>query len=118
MLSTTVLDTIEVPEVGKYAAAVLGSDRFAYEIVRVVNERCADVRIMLSERDPSWKPEFVTGGFAGDCINQNSQRWICTPWLEAEPVRIRKHKSGNWHDASGVRYILTDKPVRFHDYNF
>ena len=93
------------------------SDINPFEIVRRVSDRTLDIRAMKAERDPSWQPDFVPGGFCGTVVNQSSQQWL----IESDPaghvVRIRLGKHG-WKDAHGNRYDLSDKPVKFYDYNF
>lgn len=94
------------------------SDVEPYEITRWVSEKTVEIRAMRAERDPSYKPEFVPGGFSAVCLNQNEQTWIITSKPEAKVFRIRLHKDGYWRDADGSRYSLAVKPVKFYDYNF
>ena len=93
------------------------SDVNPFEIVRRVSDRTLEVRAMKAERDPSWKPDFIPGGFCGTVVNQSSQQWL----IESDPaghvVRIRLGKHG-WKDAQGRRFALSDEPVKFYDYNF
>lgn len=93
------------------------SDVSPYEIIRRVSGKTLDIRPMDIERDPSWQPDFVPGGFCGTVINQSEQKWVITSNPQARTVRIRLGKQG-WRDAHGNRYRLADKPVKFHDYNF
>lgn len=102
----------------QYANRLGYSDVEPFEVVRVVSEKCVEVRKMAYELDPAWQPEWVVGGFAGRCINQNSQKWIIAS-NPANPVcRIRLQKNGNWKAPSGERFALSDRPVKFYDYNF
>ena len=93
------------------------SDVNPFEIVRRVSDRTLDIRAMKAERDTSWKPDFVPGGFFGTVVNQSEQRWIIESDPEGRVVRIRLGKQG-WKDAHGERYDLSDEPVKFYDYNF
>jgi hypothetical protein len=93
------------------------SDVNPYEIVRRISDKTLEVREMKAERDPSWKPEVVPGGFSFVFLNQNSQKWIITSDESSKPVRIRLGKHG-WKDSRGNRYALSDKPHKFYDYNF
>ena len=101
----------------KYANQYGYSDVTPFEVVRVVSEKTIEVREMDAERDESFKLEWVTGGFAGVCLNQNEQRWF----IRANPanpiLRIRLGQKG-WRSADGRRFRLDDEPVRFYDYNF
>ena len=93
------------------------SDVNPFEIVRRISEKTLEIREMKAERDNSWKPDFVQGGFCGTVVNQREQRWIINSNSESRVFRIRLGKKG-WKDSNGNRYGLSDKPVKFYDYNF
>lgn len=102
----------------KNFANLLGySDVQPFEVVRRVSEKIVEVRPMKAERDPTWKPEFVKGGFAAHCTNQSEQRWIITPDEDAYTIRLHKRKDGYFYHK-GTRFSLEEKPRRFYDYNF
>jgi hypothetical protein len=78
--------------------------------------------------DPAWKEaiQIIPGGFAGHCVNQNEQKWICTP---ADPERggIRRTftlRKDGFFLMQGARFgdpwapRLRPGTRRFHDYNF
>lgn len=93
------------------------SDVNPYEVVRIVSEKTIEVRAMDCEKDPTWEPEWHVGGFSGYCSNQQTQRWTMTSNPENKVLRIRLGKHG-WKSADGRKFDLSDKPVRFYDYNF
>ena len=101
----------------KYANHYGWSDVNPFEVVRVVSAKTLEIRAMEAERDPTWKPEFILGGFAGHCINQGEQEWLIKSNEQNPVVRIRLGKKG-WKDAHGRRFGLSDKPIKFYDYNF
>jgi len=101
----------------KYANHLGYSDITPYEVVRVVSDKTLEVRRMKAERDESVKLEFHVGGFSAHCSNQHDQNWFISSDEEGSVIRIRLGKRG-WKDAHGGRYALSDKPVKFHDYNF
>jgi len=85
----------------------------------------AKVRAMKAERDPSWKPEWTPGGYAGHCTNNREQRWACEPDPAAQMRMMTKRKDGYWRFAGepiasgpGNRGTLEAQPRKFHDYNF
>lgn len=94
------------------------SDIRPFEVIRKVSDKCLEIREMNAERDLSG-PElvFIPGGFLAHCPNQRDQRWTITTNEAAPTTRIRLGKTG-WKDASGGRYKLSDKPVKFYDFNF
>lgn len=93
------------------------SDTTPYEVVRVVSEKTLEIREMHCERDTSVKLEFHVGGFAAHCSNQHEQRWVITSDESAPVIRIRLGKNG-WKCKNGRRFGLSNKPVKFYDYNF
>jgi len=100
-----------------YANHIGYSDVNPFEIIRKVSDKTLEIRAMNAERDSTFKPEFVAGGFFGTVTNQRAQKWTITSDLTARAVRIRLGKQG-WKDANGNRYQLSDEPVKFYDYNF
>lgn len=103
----------------KYANYHGYSDVTPFEVVRVVSDKCIEVREMDCEKDDSVKLDFQVGGFSAHCTNQRDQKWVMTS-NETNPVtKVRWSKANNrWQDAHGRRFIPNDKPVKFYDYNF
>lgn len=93
------------------------SDTRPYEVIRWVSDKTAEIRQMDAELDPSWEPEWVSGGFAGSCTNQHTQTWIYSSNPEYKVIRMRLRKDGRWYSAYG-RHALSDEPRMFYDYNF
>ena len=99
------------------------SDITPYEVVRVVSEKCVEIRRMTATLDPSWKPEIVPGGFAGHCTNQHKQKWNFESDLEAPVIKCRKVKPSRanrgqeWKSVMGY-HTPADAPRSFYDYNF
>jgi len=102
----------------KYANHIGYSDVNPYEIVRVVSDKCLEVREMKAERDDSFKPEFIAGGFSAICTNQSEQEWFITPDDRNPIIRIRASKKKGWCDKYGHRFVISDEPVKYYDYNF
>ena len=102
----------------KYANHYGWSDVNPFEVVKVVSDKCLEVRAMDAEKDLNFKLEFITGGFCGVIVNQNEQEWIIES-NENNPVkRIRLHKNGIWKSKFGEKFYLSDKPKKYYDYNF
>ena len=93
------------------------SDVDPYEVIRVVSDKTIEIREMKAERDDSVKMEFVAGGFAGHCVNQQDQKWHISSDESRPVIRIRLGKRG-WKCPHGRRFSLSDKPKKFYDYNF
>lgn len=102
----------------KFANQYGWSDVYPHEIIRRVTAKAIEIRAMIAELDPAWKPEIVAGGFAGHCTNNRSQSWIIKSDKSNDIVRIRLHKDGTWRDKGGSKYRLDTHAIKFHDYNF
>ena len=89
-----------------------------FEVVRVVSDKTVEVREMDAKRDDSVKLEFHIGGFSAHCANQREQKWLITSNPSNSILRIRLSKTGVWKDKHGRRFGLSDKPIKFYDYNF
>ena len=66
--------------------------------------------------DPNFKPEFVVGGFAGHCTNQNEQTYT----YESDPNG--RTITARWSEKRGA-FVYCDKIItngrhQFYDYNF
>lgn len=65
--------------------------------------------------DPEWKPEIISGGFAGHCTNQHEQTWLFKKIEGRITKTIRLTKQG-WA-RKGVQF--SEGVAReFYDYNF
>lgn len=99
-----------------YANFIGYSDVEPYEVIRVVSDKCLEIRAMDAEKDPSVVTQFVVGGFSA--VSDNAQKWLITS-NEANPViRIRANKKKGWANKYGQRFALSDNPVKYYDYNF
>lgn len=96
----------------------LFSDICPFEVIRVISEKTVEIRAMNAVLDPEWKRDFIPGGFFGHTANNCSQRYIYSQNLEAPIVRARLTKSGIWSVGGEARYVASDKPQRFYDFNF
>lgn len=107
----------------KYANEMGWSDIQPYEVTRFISEKTIEIRRMRVTPDDSWKPEFIAGGFAGHCINQESQTWQIESDETAPIFRIRLSKKYTrnepcYCDKWGNRFFLSDKPRYYRDFNF
>ena len=93
------------------------SDMYPYEIVKVVSENTIEIRPMDTERDDSVELKWVSGGFAGHCVNQAQQKWFYKSNPDNPVRRIRRRKDGYFYNHCN-RVYLEQEPRKFHDYNF
>ena len=95
----------------------LWTDVEPYEVVKVVSPK----KVMIRKMDAVLKvaPQtFHQGGFAAHCEDNYSQRWECTSNSEYPFETITLTKKGWGKPGSHGRYKMSDKPVKFYDYNF
>jgi len=102
-----------------------------YEVIRVVSDKCIEIREMSAEKI-KWDMKIYQGGFSHHVANQDKQKWDITSNNNAKVIKIRFNKSGTifcgttkrhvqnyiWKDSFGNKYHLSDKPIKFYDYNF
>ena len=96
----------------------LFTDVFPFEVVRVISEKTVEIREMIATLDPEWKRDFVPGGFFGHTRNNESQRYLFSRNVDAPILRARLTKSGVWSVQGEARYVASDSPRRFNDFNF
>ena len=107
----------EIPEVGKFANEKGYTDTYPFEIVKIISDKTIEIRAMDCRNiTPKDKLKFHIGGFAANCSNQRDQEWEITSNPIAETIRIRKTKNG-WTKGSRKFYI-SDRAIKFYDYNF
>lgn len=94
------------------------SDVNPFEVIKAVSAKTLEIRSMTAEPDKSVKLDFHAGGFSANCSNQQEQKWIISSNPSGEVKRIRLNSKGKWQDKNGAKFSLSDKPVKFYDYNF
>ncbi len=106
-------------KIGKYCNRIGYSDVYPFEVVNVISDKTVEIREMDAERDPSFTPEFVEGGFSGVCVNQHEQKWIYKSKPNSPIFRVRYSKAKKrWQDKGGNQYRMADIPLKYYDYNF
>lgn len=100
----------------KYANFMGYSDVEPYEVVRVVSDKCLEIREMNAEKDQSVVTQFAVGGFCAR--SDNAQKWIIASNPANPIIRIRVNKAKGWADKNGRKFALSDSPKKFYDYNF
>lgn len=94
------------------------SDVTPFEITKKVSDKTIEIRRMDYELVNADELQFHVGGFVANCSNQRKQKYTFTSNLDNEVVRLRLQKDGTWKDKYGCSHKLSDKPIRFYDYNF
>lgn len=103
-------------KVGEGATVVFWSDRHAGTIVKVTK---ASITIQRDKAtlDPNFKPEWIVGGFAGHCTNQDEQSYSYERDENGQTYTIRWSKKYNrYGQPDNIRAIKGR--YEFYDYNF
>jgi hypothetical protein len=101
-----------------YANQIGYSDITPFEVVRVVSDKCLEVRSMNVALLNISDLVFHAGGFAAHCSNQADQKWAITPDAEGYVFKIRKNVRGTWKSKHGDTYAVEAQPRRRYDFNF
>lgn len=105
-------------EIKKYANMSLWTDVEPYEVVKVVSEKCVEVRKMKAEMIQAPK-DFHSGGFVGHFADNRDQKYTYSSDEDAPIVRIRWSQAKlTWRSASGNRFSMSDEPYKLYDFNF
>lgn len=108
-----------LPE-GEYLTETLWTDTTPYKVIdrTATTLTLQEVRV---ERDPEFKPNFIKGGFAGHCTNQDEQTWLYAG-LGDDIVKVRLVKSRYYGSdklwGSKGREFIANGANRKYDYNF
>ena len=103
-------------EVGDHAHVNHWSDVSPVTIIKKTAQSMT-VRFDKAELDPSWKPEWVAGGFSAVCLNNDDQKWIIEEDPNGKTETFRWHKRSN-HFENGCGETLVPGWVKHYDYNF
>lgn len=105
----------------KFANRLIGSDIRPFEVLKEVNEKKLIVREMYAVETEESKAKrldaFIRGGFVGHTDNE-VQEWVITSNPSGHELTIRLHKDGYWYSPGGNKFMISDKPKKFHDFNF
>lgn len=104
----------------KYANQRGYSDIEPYEVIEERTPNLYIIRGMKSvqteESKQKMKESFMPGDF--HCHFDNFlQDWIIEPDEEGRQVKVRRHKDGKFYDSDGQRYEISEKPIKFYDFN-
>lgn len=103
-------------KVGDGATVVLYSDMYAGTIVKVTKSTIT-IRRDKATLDPSFKPEFIVGGFAGHCTNQSDQSYTYEPDENGQEYTLHWSKKYNSYGRPNDLRAIKGRH-EFYDYNF
>lgn len=100
-------------KIRKYCNLYLYSDVKPFEVVKVISDKCVEIREMTANLITAPK-NFHPGGFIGNYSDNDAQEWECISNTENQSFKIRLSKKG-WGLG---KYHMSDTPINFYDYNF
>lgn len=107
-----------IHEIKKYANMHGYSDVEPYEVIRVVSQQTVIVRAMETKQT-KFPSKVVPGGFAGHTVdNREGQDYEYTSNSANPEIRIRWSKANRRWQRGGQRFLMSDAPYKFYDYNF
>ena len=104
-------------EIKKFMNRSIGTDCIPYEVVRVVSDKCVEIRAMKTKQT-KFPKEFHVGGFSAHCSDNHSQEYEYFSDETAEVFKVRYSEKRDSWGGKYVRFWMSDKPVYFYDYNF
>lgn len=102
--------------VGDGVTVNLWSDRYAATVTKVTKSTVT-VRRDKATLDPNFKPEWIPGGFAGHCINQDEQKYSYAPDENGAVYTFRWSNKYQRYGQPG-NMTLSKGRHEFYDYNF
>ncbi len=105
-------------EVGDGATLCLYSDRYACTVIK--KTKCTlTLQRDKAIRDPNFKPEWIAGGFAGHCTNQDQQTYTYERNEKGELYVCHwSEKEGRYrHGSDGSMKVIRGRH-EFYDFNF
>lgn len=90
-------------ENAKFANQILGTDRYPFEILRIISPTELEIR------------EIQTNSQSQDMLEQ---KWSFSRDDNNPLVIIKLNKEGKWIDSENITYSLDVKPRRYHDFGF
>lgn len=110
-------ETKRLKQIKKYCNHYMYTDVEPYEVVRVISEQTVEVRPMKTTLTRAPK-EFHRGGFLGHFSDNRAQEYEYESLPEADVIRIRWSKANRRWQKGGNKFLMSDNPYKFYDYNF
>ena len=105
-------------EVGDGVTMHLWSDAHACTIISRT-DKTLTIQRDKAIRDPSFKPQWVPGGFSAICTNSEEQSWTYERDPAGEIIRCRWYeKNGCWQSGSDGSIRISRGRHEHYDYNF
>lgn len=110
-------DANEKP-IKKYCNHCMWTDVDPYEVVRVISDECVIVRRM-DTKQIEFPKQFFPGGFVGHFAdNRSGQKYEYISNPGNKEIKIRYSSARGCWGPKYMRFVMSDAPHKFYDYNF
>ncbi len=93
------------------------SDKEAYTVISRTKSKVI-AQMDKATIDPSFRPDFVSGGFVAHCTNQSEQTYTYEPDPNGSIMEITFSKKDGRMYSKGTKSMVTLGRRKFYDYNF
>lgn len=108
----------DLKKIRKYCNHHMYTDVDPYEVVRVISDKCVEVRKMDTKLIQAPK-DFHPGGFVGHYSDNHAQEYEYIINPDNPVTRVRwSERNRQWQKGKHTRFHMADKPWKFYDYNF
>ena len=105
-------------EIQPYCNQHMYTDAHPYEVVKIISNKCVEIRLMDAEMTVAPK-EFHPGGFCGRWSDNRAQEYSYKSNPENPVKRVRWSEANKqWQIGKHDRYRMSNHPYKFHDFNF
>lgn len=105
-------------EIGQGASVCGWSDSRAYTVIKVSrNGKKITLQRAIATKSKDFIPEWIEGGFAGHCVNNNEQTYTYEANPKGNIVHAYLRKNGRFY-VDGCSLVNLDGYNEFYDYNF
>ena len=105
------------PEIKNFMNRAIGSDIFPYEVIRVVSDKCVEIRRM-KHKQTLFPKSFHEGGYRSHCSDNASQEYEYFSDESGEVLKVRYSEKRKAWGNKYEKFRMADKPFYFYDYNF
>ena len=112
-------ETRKLQDIKAYANRNGYTDVYPFEVLKTISPICVEIRAMKTVQT-KFPKDFHAGGFCGHYSdNRSGQDYDYSSNEEAQIFRIRWSKANRqWQKGKYNRFSMSDKPYKYHDYNF
>jgi hypothetical protein len=102
---------------GDHVTELLWTDRQCYTVISI-NKRFVVVQEDTATKDPSFKPNFIPGGFSVHCTNNGEQQWVVESNPNGATQKFGVKRDGRLQARGSRKANVVLGSHYFYDFNF